>query len=109
MKIHRTHRAFDEYSLNGVPFDDQASRSMNIHRTSSAFDESFIQRALLHDFFVSIFLGEFEYYHLVYMSGGKAQLSAKPKCTSKAPVCEQGPTVSVALGHNNIFAWGYVR
>ena len=47
MKIHRTHRAFD----------DQASRSMNIHRTGSAFDESFIQRALLHEFFVSIFLG----------------------------------------------------
>ena len=47
-------------------------------------------------FRLDFFWGEFEHYHLVYMSGGKAQLSAKPKCASKAPVCEQGPTVSVA-------------
>ena len=81
MKIHRTHGAFDEYSLNGVPFDDQASRSMNIHRTGSAFDESFIQRALLHEFFVSIFFG------------GNLNITISFTCLEARPNCQRSPSV----------------
>ena len=61
---------------------------MKIHRTHRAFDEYFIQRALLHEFFVSIFFGgnlnitiSFTCLEVRPTSGGKSPpLRARPNC-----------------------------